>query len=186
MNNKDRAQQEVEDQLQKAEFEAEGAPPTPQDDSTSDTSATLEQRVKELEDQLLRAAAEFENYKKRTARLYDDMAKAANDRLLSDLIDVIDNLDRALHHAQVNTDPAAVVKGTELIFSQLQGVLTKEGITAVDSLGKPFDPRLHDAIMEVETDAYPVNTVALELSKAYVQGERVLRHAKVGVSKGKS
>jgi molecular chaperone GrpE len=185
MNNKERTQEETEEQMQKAAFEAEGAHPTPEDESTSDTADTLEQRVKELEDQLLRSAAEFENYKKRTARLYDDMAKAANDRLLGDLLDVIDNFDRALHHAQANTDPSAIVKGTELIFSQLQGVLTKEGITAVDSLGKPFDPKLHDAIMEVETDAYPMGTVALELSKAYVQGERVLRHAKVGVSKGK-
>lgn len=163
------------------------------DDDVTEASGTdaqlsaeevLAGRVKELEDQLLRSAAEFENFKKRNARMYEDMMKAANDRLIGELLDVVDNFDRALHHAQNDSDPTAVVKGTELIFGQLQSLLAKEGITPVDSLGKPFDPKLHDAIMEMESDEYPEGIVAMEMNKAYMQGDRVLRHAKVAVSKG--
>ena len=145
----------------------------------------LKQHIEELEDKHLRLAAEFDNYKKRMGRQYEEMMRSANDRILLELLEVVDNFERALHHENDNTDFETFRKGTELIFSQITALLDKYNISPIEALGMPFDPNLHEAVMPVESDDYPEGTVAVEVSKGYLQGERVLRHSKVGVSKGK-
>lgn len=145
----------------------------------------LKQHIEELEDKHLRLAAEFDNYKKRMARQYEEMMRFANDRILLELLEVVDNFERALHHENDNTDFETFRKGTEIIFGQITALLGKYDISPIEALGKPFDPNLHEAVMPVESDDYPEGTVAVEVSKGYMQGDRVLRHSKVGVSKGK-
>ena len=145
----------------------------------------LRARVEELEDKLLRLAAEFDNYKKRIARQYDDMARAAGDRIFLELLEVVDNFERALQHGNENSDAESFRKGTELIFSQLMALLEKHGVRPIEAVGKPFDPNVHEAMMQVESQDYPDGIVAVEMSKGYTQDKRVLRHSKVGVSKGK-
>ena len=145
----------------------------------------LKERIEELEDKHLRLAAEFDNYKKRMGRQYEEMMRSANDRILLELLEVVDNFERALHHENDNTDFETFRKGTELIFSHITALLDKYNISPIEALGMPFDPNLHEAVMPVESDDYPEGTVAVEVSKGYLQGERVLRHSKVGVSKGK-
>jgi len=144
----------------------------------------LSARVDELEDKLLRTAAEFDNYKKRVARQYDEVVRTANDRILVELLEVMDNFERALQHDNENSDIESFRKGTELIFNQMTALLNKYGVKPIEALGEPFDPNLHEAVMSIESEDYPEGVVAIEMSKGYVQGDRVLRHSKVGVSKG--
>lgn len=144
----------------------------------------LRQQVNQLEDKLLRMAAEFENYKKRVARQYDDLARSATDALLLELIEVIDNFERALNHTGQDTDLDAYQRGTELIYNQMMNLLKKYSITPIESVGKPFDPNLHEALMQVESDEFDDGTVAVEIAKGYQQGGRVIRHSRVGVSSG--
>jgi molecular chaperone GrpE len=158
--------------------EAEIVPPTEEEQ--------LRAQVAELEDRLLRSLADLDNFRKRSARQIDDVARNANDRLLGDLLDVVSNLDRALQHCNEGADVASLKQGMEMIHGQFMGLLTKYEIRPIDALGKPFDPNLHSALMQVDSNEYPEHTVAAEISKGFMQGERVLRHTQVAVSKGKS
>jgi molecular chaperone GrpE len=119
------------------------------------------------------------------ARQYEEMMRFANDRILLELLEVVDNFERALHHENDNTDFETFRKGTELIFSQIDALLGKYDIMPIEALGEPFDPNLHEAVMPIESEDYPEGVVAIEMSKGYMQGDRVLRHSKVGVSRGK-
>lgn len=146
----------------------------------------LQERVDELEDKLLRTAAEFENFKKRVARQYSDMVRSANDDIISEFLEVVDSFDRALRHSDSNSaDFDAFRKGIGLIFNRMSDLLERRGISPIEAQGKPFDPNLHEAMMQVESDEYDESIVAVEISKGYRMGNRVLRHSKVGVSKGK-
>ncbi|MEW5993253.1 MAG: nucleotide exchange factor GrpE [Candidatus Zixiibacteriota bacterium] len=145
----------------------------------------LRSQAAELEDKLLRTAAEFDNYRKRMARQIDETIQAANDRLLTELLEVVDSLERALNQGNDDARVESYHKGTELIFGQMMSLLKKYEVTPIESIGQPFDPNLHEALMQVESDEYPEGTVAVEMAKGYRIGNRVLRHARVGVSKGK-
>ena len=145
----------------------------------------LRRQVQELEDKLLRTAAEFDNYKKRTARRYDEMIRSAADGVLLELLGVVDNFERSLEHSNAKADFEARRKGTEMIYDQMRSLLAKYNITAIEAVGQPFDPSLHEAMMQMDTDEYDDGVVALEMSKGYLCGDRVLRHSKVGVSTGK-
>lgn len=143
-------------------------------------------RIAELEDKLLRMAAEFDNYRKRTNRQFDELARSANDRLLAEILEVNDNFERAREHFANDADPKSLRKGMDLIFNQLQSLLKKNEIEQIEAVGKPFDPNLHEAVMQVDSKEYPEGIVAVEVGKGYRQETSVLRHSKVGVSKGKA
>jgi molecular chaperone GrpE len=151
----------------------------------------LEAKVAELEDLRLRALADLENYRKRMARQFDEVVRSANDRLLGELLDVADNFDRAIAHTndQNEVDAArltALKKGTELIYGQLRGLLERYEVKPFESLGHPFDPRYHEALAHIDSPEYDEGMVAAEINRGYMIGERVLRHARVAVSKGTS
>jgi molecular chaperone GrpE len=151
-----------------------------------ETTELLKQKLNDAEDRMLRVAAEYENYRKRMARQQDELLKTANDRLFGELIEVVDNFERALQHAKEESNAGAILAGTEMIYNQLISLLTKNGVSPIDALGKPFDPQLHEAMMQVDSDKYSDGIVAVELGKGYQQGNRVIRHSKVGVSRGKA
>ena len=144
----------------------------------------LRSRVTELEDKLLRSAAEFDNYKKRLARQYDDVVRVANDGIFQELLHVIDSFERARQHDSEHDDAAAFRDGVEMIYQQLTGLLDRFNIEPIEAVGQPFDPGLHEAMMQVESDEFAEDVIAIEINKGYRQGDRVLRHSKVGVSKG--
>ncbi len=144
----------------------------------------LRSRVAELEDRLLRSIADFDNFRKRSYRQMDEAAKSASDRVFSDLLDVLGNLDRAMAHCNEGSDVAALRQGMEMIHGQFVALLTKYEITPIEAIGKSFDPNVHEALMQINTDEYPANIIAAEISKGYRQGERILRHSQVAVSKG--
>ena len=149
----------------------------------------LEQRVKEIEglavqykDQLLRKAAEFENYKKRVENDFVERAKFANENLVLTLLPVIDDFERSLKSGKENKDYDTLYRGIELINQKLFKVLERNGVTHYDSVGKPFDPHLHDALLQVPNAEVPPHTVINEVEKGYMMYGKVLRHAKVIVS----
>jgi molecular chaperone GrpE len=158
----------------------EAAPAEPTLEQQIEQLEKLEQEKRELHDRLLRTAAEFENFKKRTKKEMDDAATRGREQLLRELLPAIDNLERALKHAPPG-DPLAV--GVQQTEKQLLQALEKFGVTRFSSVGKPFDPAQHDAIQQVETAEFPPGTVAQEFASGYMIGPRLLRPAMVAVAK---
>jgi len=136
-------------------------------------------------DRFLRLAAEFDNYKKRTTREFGDVITRANFRILRELVEIIDNFERALQVDPADSDGAAYRKGVELIYGQVCDLLVKEGVTPIESVGRPFDPNFQEALVQMESDEYDEGIVCQEAQKGYRIGDKVLRHARVIVSSGR-
>src|SRR4030065_1741453 len=145
-----------------------------------------EKEAKENYERLLRTAADLENYKKRAAREKEDWTKFANEDLLKVILPFIDNLERAVNHAQKAVDTGVLIEGVRLTLQQLLQALTKFGLSSFASVGKPFDPAMHEAMLVVETDKHEPNQVVEEFQKGYLLNERLLRPATVSVSKSPS
>jgi molecular chaperone GrpE len=152
-------------------------------ESPSQQIERLEQEKKELHDRLLRTAAEFENFKRRAKKEMDESAMRGREQLLKEILPALDNLERALKHAPPG-DPLAV--GVLQTEKQLLQALEKFGVTRFSSLGKPFDPSVHDAIQQLETSDAAPGSVAQEFSSGYMIGPRLLRPAMVAVAKAPS
>lgn len=142
-----------------------------------------EREAKENYDRLLRTAADFENYKKRAAKEREDWTKFANEDLIREILPFIDNLERAVNHAQKVVDTGVLIEGVRLTLQQLLQTLNKFGLSSFESVGKPFDPSLHEAMLVVETDTHEPNHVVEEFQKGYLLNDRLLRPATVSVSK---
>lgn len=138
-------------------------------------------------ERLLRLQADFENTRKRLEREKQDFVKFANEGIISELLNVLDDLERTVELAQEkHEDLPAFLKGVEIILAHLYEMLKEYGVKPIDSQGKLFDPHLHEALMQVENKDLPENTVVEELQKGYLLNDRVIRTAKVKVSKKKS
>lgn len=132
--------------------------------------------------QLQRLQADFDNYRKRTQKERTELIKYASERLVGELLPVLDNFDRAVSAAKVNPDFTSFSQGVEMILRQMQTALSKEGLKAMDAVGQPFDPNLHEAVLRVASEEHPENTVVEELQKGYYLKEKVLRPCMVKVS----
>jgi molecular chaperone GrpE len=142
-----------------------------------------EKEVKEHHDRLLRVAADFENYKKRMAREKEEWVKFGNEDLIKSILPFVDNLERAVNHSEKTEDIQSLVEGIKLTVQQLLQTLNRFGVSPVESLGKPFDPTMHEAMLVVETDQHEPNQVVEEFQKGYLLNDRLLRAATVSVSK---
>jgi molecular chaperone GrpE len=140
------------------------------------------QEAEEHRERYLRAAAEFDNARKRAAREREDYTRYANESLLRELLPVLDNFSRALQAARSEPGAAAVTAGVELIQRELLRVLEKFGVTPFDSVGQPFDPERHEAIARVPAVGQPEGTVVNETARGYMLNGRVLRPAMVTVA----
>lgn len=136
-----------------------------------------------LKEQLLRKAAEFDNYKKRTEKEFIQLITNANAELMTELLPIVDDLERSIQSTQETEDIANLHKGVELIYKNLIKVFDKRGVKPIEAIGKEFDPEKHDALMQVDSNAHPSGTIVEEHLKGYVMNERVLRHSQVIVSK---
>ena len=146
--------------------------------------AGLEAEKNDIQDKMLRLAAEFENYRKRMIRERETSFKYAEEGLLKELLPSIDNLERALAHQNGADEPNAMREGVDLTLKALLAATAKFGLAAIDSVGLPFDPNLHEALaMEASAEA-PPQTVLREFEKGYFYKDRLLRAAKVVVAKG--
>ena len=142
-----------------------------------------EKEVKEHYDRLLRVAADFDNYKKRTTREKEEWTKFANEDLIKAILPFVDNLERAINHAKKVEDTGVLIEGVRLTIQQLLQALNKFGLSSFESLGKPFDPTRHEAVLVVPTDQHEPNQVVEEFQKGYLLNDRLIRPATVSVSK---
>ena len=144
----------------------------------------LEQKTREAaeaQDKYLRTYADFENYRKRMQRDLADFRKYANEQLAQDLLPVVDHLGLAIKHAEDAGETAqGLMEGVLLVYKHFRDVLEKYGVTPFRAEGEPFDPKLHDAIMQVETADVPEQTVVQVFQDGYRYHDKVLRHARVG------
>jgi molecular chaperone GrpE len=147
----------------------------------------LEKKAKEAsaaQDKYLRTYADFENYRKRMQRDLADYRKYANEQLALELLAVVDSMGLAIKHAAESGESnVGLLQGVELVYKQLRDALDKFGVKPFAAAGEPFDPAKHDAMLQVETDEVPENTVVQVLLDGFLYHDKVLRHAKVGVSK---
>src|ERR1039458_6081664 len=136
-------------------------------------------------ERLLRTTADFDNFKKRAAREKQEAIKFANEGLLQKLLPVLENLDMALAATQTARpkDGQSLQSGVNMISQQLKNVLAEAGLEELDALGKPFDPNLHEALMQKETPDVPEGQVIQQLRKGYKFRDRLLRPAGVVVAK---
>jgi molecular chaperone GrpE len=155
----------------------------------NDLRARLETKEKETaenHDRYLRAMAEMDNYKKRAARDKEDAIKYGNEKLIKDILPILDSLDRALHQSSdlsVRNNFEAFQQGLELIHSQILGCLERHGVIKITAKGEEFDPDRHQALMQVETPEMESNRVVDEYESGYTLHGRLLRPTKVSVSK---
>lgn len=146
----------------------------------------IEQRLKEVKqnaEQARMLQSQLEGYKVRAMKEKADWFNYGHEPILKELLQVVDNLERALAHGAKDTDPAAICSGVELIQRQLVSLLGKFGATPLDSRGQPFNPELHQAMSQVEKDDVPTGTVVEEFQKGYRLKDRLLRPAMVLVSR---
>jgi molecular chaperone GrpE len=136
-------------------------------------------RLKEEHELRLRAAADLDNYRKRAQRERDEVQKFGSEKLLRDLVPVVDNLDRALSAAPAG-DPMA--KGVELVRKGLEEALAKHGVEVFSALGKPFDPRLHEALAHLDVPGAEPGSVVAEHGRGFLLQGRLLRPAMVAVA----
>jgi molecular chaperone GrpE len=141
----------------------------------------LKAELDHLREMYLRKLAEFDNFRKRTERERREHEARAGERLVGELVPVLDNFDRALQHSQ-ETDPVAFRRGVEMIARQLWDVLQREGMAVLDPVGEAFTPELHEAVTRVEDPAHEPGTVVQVLAKGYLLGGRLIRPAMVAVA----
>lgn len=161
-----------------ADLEADPDPVDPLEAAQADA-----QRFK---DQWMRTAADFDNFRKRARREIDDARKGGREDLLRELLPVFDNLERALASAQRASDIKGVAEGLGMVMKQFETTLGRVNIQKVPSVGHPFDPSMHEAIQQVETDDHPAGQVVAEVQPGYMQGDKLVRAAMVVVAKPKS
>ena len=146
----------------------------------------LERDVVEFKDKLLRKAAEFENYKRRTENDQLNLLTFAAESFIQKLLPVIDDFERSLGHVDEAQDIAAIKQGLKLIYDKLMKVLDEQGVKKIESVGNPFDVDYHEALMQRPDDSVEPHTVLDEMEKGYTYKDKVIRHAKVIVSEEKS
>ena len=156
----------------------------------SKTETKLKKEVTELKkennkqkDQLLRTAAEFDNYKKRVERDFRDFSVRINSEFLKDILPILDDFNRSLESAQKESTNREFYQGIELIIKKFQGILFDKGLEPIEAVGKEFDPEEHEALMQMESDTHDSNIVIEEQLKGYKFKDQVIRHSKVIVSK---
>lgn len=176
---------ERDDTQQERETTAgDGAPASGEagDDLATQLKSATE-AAEQYKDRYLRERAEMENFKKRQERLAGDRMQRYKRDLLEKVIEVMDNLDRAMLY-EGSMDKESLHKGLRMVHWQLEEILKTEGLTPVPTVGQPFDPHVHEAIESVSSPEHPEGTVVEEVRKGYMLGNDMIRPARVKVSSG--
>ena len=164
-----------EDTNQRAVGEGAGASPAPLEAVTAERD--------QMRDQLLRTAADFDNYRKRTRRDVEDAKIRGRDDAVKDILPVFDNLERAVAAATSAQTIESVVEGVKMVLKLFEDTCERMGLTRVKTVGERFDPAVHEAIQQQETDAHPPGTILNEIMPGYMVGARLLRAAMVVVAR---
>lgn len=180
--------QTPEDEVKKEAGSVE-ATETPEEDNAPEAEKTEEKSEEKTEEKAddgnekyVRLMAEFQNYKKRVAKEKNDIREYATEKLVMELLPVLDNFERALA-ASAEDDPAGYAKGMELIFTQMVTELQKSGLAEVEAEGQDFDPTKHNAVMTEENEELESGKVSKVLQKGYALNDKVIRPSMVAVTK---
>ncbi|MGA9119048.1 MAG: nucleotide exchange factor GrpE [Bacteroidota bacterium] len=167
----------------------ESVPPSPQLEEQGGTNPEREKELQEarveidrLKDQLLRKAAEFENFKRRNEAEWQNFQRLANERILLSFLPILDDFSRSLKSGKENTGHEAFYQGVEMIYNKFLQAMKAQGVETLDAVGKPFNVEEHDALLQVDRPDLPDHVVVEEVEKGYRLNDKVLRHAKVIVS----
>lgn len=166
-----------------AEEPVESVQDTDGNGECAEALAAKNEEIKGLQDRVLRVAAEMENTRKRLEREKSEGICFANESLLRDLLPIVDNLERAVAHGEEEGSFQALLEGVRLTLKNFGDTLGKYGCKGFESMGKPFDPNFHEAVMQQESSEHPEKTVVQEFQKGYTLKDRLLRPAMVVVSK---
>ncbi len=148
--------------------------------------AAKAEEVRGLNDKYLRLAAEFDNYKRLIQRDQRDQIRFGNEPLLKELLPVVDNLERAIKSSREGGGNEVLIQGVDLTLKQLTSALTKFHVIPVETVGRPFDPATHQAVISVASETVPKQYVVDELQRGYLLHDRILRAAMVSVSSGQT
>lgn len=165
-----------EDAAVEADSETTGA------DEENQELVRLQAELQDAQERILRAQADFDNFRRRTRQDKEDLAKYASSKVITGILPVMDNFERALAVSKDAQDFDSLFKGVEMIFRQMEQVLEQEGVSAMDTVGQPFNPEFHQAIMQVDSDEHEEGIIVEEVMKGYVLKDKVLRPAMVKVS----
>ncbi len=163
---------------------AAGQSQSPEGLENEDALAGLQADLDRFRDLALRSQADFENYRKRTARDKDDAIKYANSSLLERLLPIVDNFELGLAAAKAEGENSAIYSGMSLVSKQLSDFLSDNGLLPIDAVGKKFDPNLHEAIAHEPSNSVPEETVIRQTRRGYKFKDRLLRPSSVVVSSG--
>lgn len=147
-----------------------------------DAISSLKDEIEKINNQYIRLAADFDNYRKRQAQERESLLKYGAEETLKKMIEALDNIDRAKASVENVDDVNTVKESYNLVFKQIYDVLAKMGLEVIDTEGKEFDPNFHEAVMQTPTGEYPENTIIAEMQKGYKLGDKVLRPALVNVA----
>lgn len=142
----------------------------------------LKEEVNQWKDKFLRKMAEFDNYKKRVEQDQLQLIKYANEKLIKDLLPVIDDFERTLSFSKEELKNNSILQGVEMVYNKLMKILTDYGLKKIDALNQPFDFNYHEALLQVPKDGVEPMTVVEEVEKGYILNDKVIRHSKVIVS----
>lgn len=177
----------ADEQVKQAPEDLKNETPLETDDPAELKKLLEEERAKSAEylDSWRRAAADFANYKKRSEKDMGDLTKFTNQMLITRLLPVLDDFDRAFQTLPENLRGLTWIDGIMLILRKLRAIVEAEGLTPIDAEGKPFDPNIHEAVIHEESETHEDGTVISELQKGYRLHDRVLRPTLVKVAKKK-
>ena len=168
----------------KAEAHHEEKQVTPQTETTDEALKKLQAEAEKAKDQYLRTLADLENTRKRLHREKEEFTRYAAESVVRELLPIVDSLDQALVAVDKQSDPQAVIKGVHLIYRQLLGVLAREGVKRIPTIGELFDPNHHEAVAHVDAeDGQKDNQVVEEVQVGYMMNDRLIRPAMVKVAK---
>ena len=156
-----------------------------EESKVQEKTVQLKNEISELKDKLLRKAAEFENYKRRTENDQLNLLTYAAESFIQKLLPVVDDFERSMQHINDAQDVDAIKQGLRLIYDKFMKVLDEQGVKKMETVGQPFNVEYHDALLQKPDDSVEPHTILEEIEKGYMYKDKVIRHAKVIVSEDK-
>lgn len=175
---KEQEENQAPEEMDSAEQETEEAVI---EEESENVVAKLQAEVEEFQNKYLRLNADFQNFRKRSEKEKTDLYKYANEKLIVELLPLMDNMERALDHID-EENKASVVDGLKMIHKGFMDTLTKNGVEVIEAVGEEFDPQIHNAVMMEESEEHDSNIIIDEFQKGYRLKEKVIRHSMVKVS----
>lgn len=170
---------------EKPENESSGIEEQGEEIAVPDELEKVKKQLAEEKDRYLRLNAEFDNLRKRTLKEREEFVKFANEKLILELLDVYESLERGLENAKATNNKDKLIEGMELVYKQFKNLLEKNGLAPIKATGEKFDHYKHEAMMQTLTDECEEDTVLEEFARGYTLNGKVIRYSKVRVSKKK-